>query len=120
MVKVGKKPWSKTIYVGEGDTITVSPAFDDLPAEEPEEPIIVEPTTKRIYINSVPSEAKILLDGLATGQWTPGYLNLEYGYYIIGISKTGYVLQERSLWVSDIVLWDDAAKNAARAAGVQV
>jgi hypothetical protein len=120
MVKVGKKPWSKTIYVGEGDTITVSPAFEDLPAEEPEEPIIVEPTTKRIYINSVPSEAKILLDGLATGQWTPGYLNLEYGYYIIGISKTGYVLQERSLWVSDIVLWDDAAKNAARAAGVQV
>lgn len=120
MVKTGKKPWSKTVYVGEGDTITVSPAFEDLPAEEPEDPIITEPTTKRIHINSVPSEAKILLDGLATGQWTPGYLDLEHGYYIIGISKTGYVLQERPLWVSDIVLWDDAAKNAATAAGVQV
>ncbi len=120
MLKPGKKPWSKTIYVGEGDTITVSPAFEDLPAEEPEGPVVVEPTSKRIFINSVPSEAKILLDGLATGQWTPGYLDLEYGYYIIGISKTGYVLQERPLWVSDIVLWDDAAKNAAIAAGVSV
>ena len=119
MIKPGKKVWTKTVYVGEGDSITVSPAFEDLPAEE-EEPIIVEPTTKRIYINSVPSEAKILLDGLATGQWTPGYLNLEYGYYVIGISKTGYVLQERPLWVNDIILWDDAAKNAARASGVQV
>lgn len=120
MIKAGKKPWNKTVYVGEGDTITVSPAFEDLPVKEPEEPIIVQPTTKRIYINSNPSEAKILLDGRATGQWTPGYLDLSYGYYIIGISKTGYVLQQRPLWVSDIVLWDDAATNAARAAGAIV
>ncbi|DBA35283.1 TPA_asm: hypothetical protein vir556_00019 [dsDNA virus vir556] len=119
MLKAGKKPWSKTVYVGEGDSITVSPAFEDLPAEK-EEPVVVEPGKKRIYINSVPSDAKILLDGLATGQWTPGYLDLEYGYYIIGISKTGYVLQERPIWVNDIVLWDDAAKNAAIAAGVTV
>ena len=115
-----KKPWTKTIFVGEDDTITVSPAFEDLPTVIPEEPTTSEPITRRVYINSSPSDAKILLDGLATGQWTPGYLDLEPGYYTIGISKSGYKAQEHPLWVSDIILWDDAAKNAARAAGAIV
>lgn len=63
-------------------------AFEDLPSTggttTPTTELTPETTaTKRVYINSESiSGAKILLNGYATGQWTPGYLDLPYGYYV--------------------------------------
>ena len=115
--KTYKKDWLKTVYVAAGDTITVSPAFEDADSSEESSSSdtvdSVVDDTKRVYINSEPYNAKVLVNGGYTGEWTPCYLDLPYGYYIISIVKSGYIQQDIPLYVGDIILWEDAARNRA-------
>lgn len=119
----GKKPWIKSVFIIAGDTLTISPAFEDLPSTggttTPTTELTPETTaTKRVYINSDPSGAKILLNGYATGQWTPGYLDLPYGYYVVSFSKSGYAEQHVALYVGDTILWGDSATTRAQSEGL--
>lgn len=118
--KTGKKTWLKTVYVSAGDTITVSPAFEDDTGSTSTGTgtgtgtTTATETTQRVYINTEPTQAKVLIDGGATGEWTPCYLDLHNGYYIISTVKSGYVQQDTPLYVGSTILWGDAARNRAK------
>lgn len=118
----GKLPWTKLVYVGGGDTITVSPLWEDDPnyGKPPDAgPVVFTlPTKKRVYIDSRPTSAKVLLNGLATGQWTPCYLDLDPGYYVLGFVKSGYLQTEQTLFVGDTIAWGELADSLAIAAGL--
>lgn len=118
----GKKPWLKTVYAMKGDTVTISPAFEDLEVEEPvetEEPIVEDPGfPKRVFVNSNPSGGKVLLNGGATGQWTPCYFELNRGLYYITVIKSGYKDYNIVCWVGDVIAWGDQALALAQVAGV--
>ena len=122
--KAGKKPWIKTVFCITGDSITVSPAFEDLPVEDSAPPTIDEdleeeivPIVKRVFINSNPSGAKVLVNGSAVGQWTPCYLDLPEGYYKITTQKSGYSPYEIPCYVSEVIAWGNQAKELAVSRG---
>jgi len=116
--KEGYKPWIKTVYLMTGDTLTVSPAFEEAEVSPGGDGTVLPSETKRVYINSNPSSAKVLINGYYTGVWTPGYVDLPYGYYIITFTKSGYVDQNIALYVGDTILWGDSATARARSEGL--
>jgi len=129
VVRAGKKEWLKTVYCAVGDTITVSPAFEDITDDGTGDDAgddagddtgdgTIEPDWKRVFINSNPSGAKVLLNGSATGQWTPCYLDLPYGYYVISTIKTGYKAIEKTLYVGSIIAWGSQADYLANLEGL--
>jgi len=117
MTREGKKPWLKTVYVGDGDTITVSPAFEDDTTTPSTVPPGDSTGIKRVFINSNPSGAQVLLGGSSTGEWTPCYLDLPPGYYTVGIKKTGYATQDKLLYVGSIIAWGSQATGLATLKG---
>ncbi|KKK76906.1 hypothetical protein LCGC14_2858950, partial [marine sediment metagenome] len=55
--------------------------------------ILMEKVTEdvwRVFVNSLPSGGKILVDGYFTGQWSDGYVDLNPGIYDISVQK-GYL-----------------------------
>jgi len=101
-----------------GDTLTVSPAFEEAEVSPGGGGATLPSETKRVYINSNPSSAKVLINGYYTGVWTPGYVDLPHGYYIITFTKSGYVDQSIALYVGDTILWGDSATIRARSEGL--
>ena len=117
--KDGKKPWTKTVYCMSGDTITVSPAFEDLDSYNPstdEEPSDEE-QLKRVFVNSNPSGAKVLINGAASGQWTPCYFDLPEGYYLFTIVKSGYDPYDIKCYVGEVIAWNEQASALAASRG---
>jgi hypothetical protein len=137
--KAGKVDWLKNVYLAIGDTLTVSPTFEDVPVETTTPVTTPTSTTKRVYINSNPSGSKILIglvpEGLSldhlnnwsdsdngitlgfTGEWSPGYLNLERGLYKLQLTQSGYKAQESFVWVGDVIAFGSTAKSLAQGAG---
>lgn len=117
--KEGKKPWTKTVYCMASDTITVSPAFEDIDVYNPptnEEPG-GEDQLKRVFVNSNPSGAKVLINGSASGQWTPCFFDLPEGYYLFTIAKSGYDSYDIKCYVGEVIAWGDQASALARSRG---
>ena len=54
-------------------------------------------TAWKVNVISTPSGGKILIDGDVTGKYTPDYLILNPGTYIIRVEKTGYYPAEKSI-----------------------
>ena len=110
------------MYVAAGDSITVSPAFEDdttsTSSTTDTTTTTTTETTQRVYINTNPTQAKVLIDGGATGEWTPCYLDLPNGYYIISTVKSGYIQKDTPLYVGATILWGDAARNRATEEGL--
>jgi hypothetical protein len=98
----GMNAYSKQIYVGVGDTITVNATWELLPGLiEPVLPINDNPCPGpnciyRVTFSTTPQGAKILIGfyGAAgqsdTGQWTPGHVDLKGGLYMLRIYKSGF------------------------------
>lgn len=119
LTKPGYEAWIKTVYVAEGDTLTVSPVFTALPTSTPTSTGSTATTsTKRVYFNTNPGGAKVLVDNEWTGYWTPSYSDVALGYHIVSFYKSGYNIPSIPLWVGDTILWGEAATAAAQAAGV--
>lgn len=116
LTKEGKKPWLKTVYVKNGDTVTVSPVFED-DSSNPSGDSTTS-TSKKVDFNSNPSGAKILLDGSWTGQYTPAYLYIAPGLHKITFSKSGVDYPSRILWISSVILEGENALAVARLNGV--
>jgi len=117
IVRQGKKPWLKTVYISAGDTLTVSPAFEDVEPTEQEPG--TEPSTfpKRVFVNSDPSGARVLLNGGATGQWTPCFFDLPKGLYTFTIQKSGYEDYDIICWVGSVIAWNDQALSLSELEG---
>lgn len=101
--------YEKTIYFGEGDTLTVSPVIE---YEENGEPVVPDEEEEDVYAVSVQSDpggAKILIDGFWTGQWTPDVVYLYGGFYTLSLYMSGYISYETPLWVADIPLYGQEA-----------
>jgi len=109
--KDGYKEWTKTVYIGEGDTLTISPALES----EPVKPI--EEELKRVDINTEPSGAKILIDDKWTGEFTPSFVMLAPGLYKLSIVKSGYLTIETPLYVGSVNAIDCDALRLAKEAG---
>ena len=117
--KDAKKPWLKTVYCVANDTITVSPAFEDLDVVNPpadEEPS-GEEQLKRVFVNSNPSGAKVLINGAASGQWTPCFFDLPEGYYLFTIQKSGYDAYDIKCYVGEVIAWNEQASALAASRG---
>ena len=121
MKKVGKKTWQKTVYAASGDTLTVSPLLeDDTSTTTVPDPIYTPPDAnfpKRVFINSDPSGGKVLVNGSASGQWTPCYLDLPEGYYTFTIDKNGYESYDILCYVGEIIAWNQQATDLAKGRG---
>ena len=117
--KEGKQPWTKTVYCVANDTITVSPAFEDLPGDGggSTEPPAGEDQLKRVFINSNPSGAKVLINGAASGQWTPCFFDLPEGYYLFTIQKSGYDAYDIKCYVGEVIAWNEQASALAASRG---
>lgn len=115
-----KLDWLKNVYLAKGDTLTVSPIFEDIPPEDPITPITPTNTTKRVFITSNPDGAKILINGGFVGSWTPAFLDLERGMYKLTTTKTGYATINSWVWVGDIIAFGSTALSLARLAGMDV
>lgn len=115
--RVGFKPWLKTVYCASGDSITVSPAFEPVEGSgEPTEP--VDSTfPKRVFINSDPSGALVLVNGSSSGEWTPCYLDLPEGYYTFTIKKSGYDPYDIVCYVGEVIAWNQQAVELATSRG---
>ena len=125
--KTGKKDWTKTVYCMAGDSIEVSPALEDATDSNGTDTSGTDTSgtdttstksTKRVYFNSEPSSARVMINGGFSGEWTPCFLDLEYGYYKIGILKTGYKEQSHTLYVGDVIAWDSYADQLAKQEGI--
>jgi hypothetical protein len=55
-----------------------------------------------------------------TGQWTPGFVDLEPGLYKLTTTKTGYQPQNSWVYVGDTIAFGDTALQLASIAGVGV
>ena len=116
----GKLDWLKNVYLAKGDTLTVSPIFEDIPSEDPVVPVTPTSTTKRVFITSNPDGAKILLNDGFVGSWTPAFLDLERGLYKLTTTKTGYATINSWIWVGDVIAFGNTALGLARLAGMEV
>ena len=65
-----------------------------------------EPPAKRklwqIDVNSNPTGAKILINGSFTNRYTPDYVLLEPGEYMVGVTKTGYKPASKPIILEEI------------------
>ena len=118
--KSGKEDWYKNVTLAAGDVLTISPVLTDASVVIPVVPAGSTPTTKRVFINTTLDGAKILINGGFTGQWTPAYLDLERGFYTLGIQKAGYTTQNSFIWVGDTIAFGDTALALARVNGWDV
>ena len=127
--KTGKKDWLKTVYCMAGDTVTVSPALEDSTDSTGTDTSGTDSTgtdtkpnetKKRVYFNSEPYGARVMINGGFSGEWTPCYVDMEPGYYKIGILKTGYKLQSHTLYVGTVIAWDLYADQLAKQEGIYV
>lgn len=117
--KPGYKDWTKTVYCGAGDTTYISPALEPLAASGGS--VVSRGTsTKRLYVNSTPSGAKILVDSRWTGEYSPSYVDLSPGYHLITFSKSQYSIKSVHVWVCETILTGDAAIAMAEASGIEV
>lgn len=125
--KTGKKDWTKTVYCMAGDSVTVSPALEDSTDSTGTDSTGTDTngtdttstkSTKRVYFNSEPLSARVMINGGFSGEWTPCFLDLEYGYYKIGILKTGYKAQDHTLYVGNVIAWDTYADQLAKQEGI--
>jgi hypothetical protein len=116
LVKSGFYDWLKTVLLKAGDTLTVSPVFEPLPAPAEDPTLPATDTTQRVYINSEPFGAKILINDGFTGQWTPAYLDLERGFYKLTTTKTDYDDVTTYIWVGDTIAFGDTAIALAQIA----
>lgn len=126
--KTGKKPWSKTVYCMAGDSVTVSPALEDetttttptdtTPTDTTPTDTTPEVTTKRVYFNSNPISSRVMINGGFSGEWTPCYVDMPFGYYKIQILKTGYKAQDHTLYVGTVIAWDSYADQLAKMEGI--
>lgn len=119
--KAGMQAWIKTVYCASGDTLTVSPSFEPLkdsytPPDNTDNPD--NATTRRVFVNSDPSGGKVLINGSASGQWTPCYLDLPRGYYIFTIVKSGYADYDILCYIGDIIAWNQQATDLAKLEGL--
>jgi len=97
LTKPGYKDWVKTVYVAAGDTYVIAPVFE-LSTEQPS-----SSQTKRVYLNSNPSNAKIIIDGGFSGKWTPTYADLPYGLHKVTFQASGYNEHSTYVWVGETV-----------------
>lgn len=118
ITKTNKYDWIKTVFLSSGDTLTVSPVFEDLPVSSYVPPVVESITTKRVFINSDPSGAKILINGGFTGEWTPAYVDLNRGLYQLTTQKAGYDDVDRWIYVGDVVAFDETALALADISGM--
>ncbi len=118
LTMTGKQDWIKNVYLAAGDTLTVSPVFEDIVPVTPIIPVTPTPTTKRVYINSNPSSSKILINDGFTGQWTPAYIDLEKGLYKLSFVKSGYKQIDTWIWVGDVIAFGNTALSLAKLNGV--
>lgn len=120
LVKSGMVDWLKTVYLAAGDTLTVSPVFDSIP--EPVIPWDNTPiiTSKRVFINSNPTGAKILINDGATGEWTPAYVDLERGLYKLTTQKSGLADGQSWIYVGDTIAFGNTALALAEVNGYGV
>lgn len=80
--KDGYETYSKNILIKAGDTLSV---------EAPLIRVTTETSTGSIEINSKPSGAQVIIDGVNTGLYTPCTIeNLQTGRHNIKITKSGY------------------------------
>ena len=56
-----------------------------------------------------------MINGGFSGEWTPCFLDMEYGYYKVAILKTGYKQQAHTLYVGSVIAWDSIADQLAKA-----
>lgn len=120
ITKEGKVDWLKNVYLATGDTLTISPIFEDVVPTPPTPPTEPTATTKRVFINTTPAGSKILINNGFTGQWTPGYLDLERGIYKLVTTKIGYIDKTSYIYVGDTIAFGDTALSLARLAGLVI
>jgi hypothetical protein len=118
--KAGKDPWVKNVQLFKGDTLTVSPVFSDAVGSTTGTSTGSTATSQRVFINSNPGGAKIMINDGFTGQWTPGFVDLEPGLYKLTTTKTGYQPQNSWIYVGDTIAFGDMALQLASIAGVGV
>lgn len=126
--KSGYDTWTKTVYISEGDTLTISPAFTASSGSSSSNSTsgsgntttdTTNTPTRRVFINSDPSSAKVLINGGSIGEWTPCYADLPYGYYTVTTQKSGYQDASSTVWVSATAIkWGSEADSLAAQAGV--
>jgi len=109
--KPGYEDWIKNMYVIAGEQYMISPVLT------PVHGTTTPGETRRVYVNSNPSGAKIILNGGFTGQWTPAYLDLPRGLHTIEFQKSGYRIHSTYVWVGDTVLWGNDALAMYEALG---
>ena len=107
--KSGMVDWLKTVYLAAGDTLTVSPVFEPLPVTPVYEDFTPEVTTKRVFINSDPTGAKILINDGFIGEWTPAFIDLERGLYKLTTQKSGLYDAQSWIYVGDVIAFGDTA-----------
>ena len=111
--KSGYDDWTKTVYLQQGDTLTVSPVLIATTTTTTTTTTTPTSTSQRVYINTSLDNAKILINGGFTGDWTPGYVDLEPGYYTLTLVKTGYVDYDSFIYVGDTIAFGAAATALA-------
>lgn len=113
LVKPGKLNWVKTVSVFAGDTVTISPQFEDAPPESTGD-------LKSVPINANPQGAKISINSVFTGQYTPATIQLAQGLYHLNLYKSGYDDVNTALWVGNTTAVGDNALALARLNGVDI
>ena len=85
--------------------------------EPTEEPTEGEKVGYYVAVNSEPEGAKILIDGMFIGEWTPARFVLRKGLYRLGLYKSGYFVYETPIWVADDPATGDEAEIRAHSEG---
>lgn len=117
--KPGFKTWTRTVYCGSGEPTYISPALE--PQSGSSGSVVTgAQATKRLYVNSTPSGAKILIDSRWSGEYSPSYVDLTPGYHLVSFSKSGYSIKSIHVWIGETILSGDAAVAMAEAAGIEV
>jgi len=90
----GFKSEEYTQFISEGETKIVDITLTQIITEE-------LPVKWRVDVDSLPSGGKILIDGQFTGEWTPGYIILNPGMYMVSVVKTGYIPAEAEITLEE-------------------
>jgi hypothetical protein len=54
-----------------------------------------------VAVSSEPEGAKVLINGIFIGEWSPTKFALKKGLYTLGLYKSGYLVYETPIWVAD-------------------